>query len=166
MATNRTPLQRTGRRRLNHEQELSLSYGDLPGRPGFASDEERRESWFYHRDRLLQHCTCGRRPMAWWRYEVGDLRYPGYDGERSTLYQAGLLGEDERRELMAWWREQYLQAHAPGFTFCQGPGLFLRGIEARREHLKWADIPAELVEAWSAEQLATAAAEHPTTPAA
>jgi hypothetical protein len=32
---------------------------------------------------------------------------------------------------------------------------------ARRQHLAWADVPAELVERWSAEQLAEQAAEHP-----
>ena len=38
----RTPKER--RHQLTHEQELSLRYGDLPGRPAFASDEACREA--------------------------------------------------------------------------------------------------------------------------
>ena len=41
MPTNQTPLQRPRRLPLNHEQEMSLRYGELPHRPAFASEEER-----------------------------------------------------------------------------------------------------------------------------
>jgi hypothetical protein len=84
--------------RLDHEQELSLHYGDLPGRPAFASDEARREAWLYHRDRLLAEYRHGRRPLAWWAYG-SSLPWPGLDHERSALYAAGVLAEEERREL-------------------------------------------------------------------
>ena len=56
-------------------------------------------AWARNRDRLLAGYRHGRRPMAWWQFEAGDLRYPGYDREQSTLYRAGLLGEEERAEL-------------------------------------------------------------------
>ena len=76
------------------------------------------------------------------------------------MFRANLLSEAEASELVAWWRQEFDKAQAPGFTFCAGPGLFLRGVEATRQHVAWADIPAELVEQWS-EQLVPAAAESP-----
>jgi hypothetical protein len=75
---------------------------------------------------------------------------PGYDRERSTLYQAGLLGEDERRELMAYWRQEFDRASGADFFCCVG-GKNLHGAAARREHFRWADIPPPLVAAWGAQ---------------
>ncbi len=94
MATNRTPLQRTGLA-LNHEQEMSLRYGELASHFAFASEEERREAWFYHRDRLLQHCSGGQRPAGWWDYECPIRRPRDRDYEEAASLEAGLLTEDE-----------------------------------------------------------------------
>jgi hypothetical protein len=132
-------------------QDLWLGLGtNRP--PQFESDEARHEAWLRNREWLMatlaQH---GRRPLAWWRYDAGDLRYPGYDRERSTLYEAGMLAEDERAELVAHWREEFDRAHRPDFFCCEGPGRFFHGEPARRAHYRWADIPSELVEEWSAE---------------
>jgi hypothetical protein len=144
---------RTGRGQLGGLAEMELWLGPSPYlSPAFDSDEQRRESWFRHRNQLMeQFGSRGRRPVAWWRYEAGELCYPGYDRERSTLYEAGLLGEGERAELLAYWREQFDRAGAPGFFLCEGPGRFLHGDAARRAHCRWADIPPALVAAWSAE---------------
>ena len=60
-------------------------------------------------------------------------------------YEAGLLQEDERAELVAEWREQFEKAQAAGFWFCLGSGRSLKGAPARRAHYKWADIPPKLV---------------------
>jgi hypothetical protein len=158
----RTPKER--RHQLNQEQELSLHYGDLPGRPAFAGDEERQASWAHHRDRLLAEYRHARRPLAWWAFE-SSFHWPGREHERSTLYRAEVLSADERARVMAEWRVEFDKAQAPGFWLCQGPGRFLNGADARREHYRWADIPAELVERWSAEQLDETAAE-PPAPAA
>jgi hypothetical protein len=134
------------------EMELWLG-GPLPHLPpAFDSDEQRRAVWFRHRARLMEnHGSRGRRPAAWWRYEAGDLHYPGYNRERSTLYEAGLLAEAERAELLAYWRGQFERAWDPNFFHCGGPGKILHGAAARRAHFEWADIPPALVEAWSAE---------------
>ena len=149
----RTP--KTQRHQLTGDQEMELWLG--PSRRGSAFTDRTQAQWGWqsNRDRLMQRYACGgRHPLAWWRFEAGELRYPGHDRERSTLYAAGLLTADARRELLAWWRQEFETAQQDGFTFCQGPGLFLRGIEARRAHFAWADVPAELVEQWSAEQVA------------
>lgn len=46
----------------------------------------------------MRECGPGRRPIAWWVCE-GRSRYPGFDREKLALYEAGLLREDEIREL-------------------------------------------------------------------
>jgi hypothetical protein len=140
--------------RLGDIAEMELWLGPFPHLPpAFDSDEQRRELWFRHRDRLMEQFGAhGRRPQAWWRYEAGELRHPGYDRERSTLYEAGLLAEAERAELLAYWREQFDRAHGDGFFYCGGPGQILEGAAARRAHFEWADIPPALVAVWSAER--------------
>ena len=65
----REPSAATPPDRLNHEQDMSLTYGDLVGRPAFPSDEARRAAWLRHRDSLLRYCAAGQRPRAWWDYE-------------------------------------------------------------------------------------------------
>jgi hypothetical protein len=102
----------------------------------------------------------GHRPLAWWRYEA-PFPYPGYDSEQSTLYEADLLAETERAELVAFWREQFDRASDPNFFFT-GRGEILRGEAAHRAHCRWADIPPSLIEAWSAER--ERSAEAPTLP--
>jgi hypothetical protein len=94
---------RTSRGQLDGIAEMDLWLGPSPYlAPVFDSDEQRRELWFRHRDQMMeQHGSRGRRPVAWWRYEACELRWPGYDRERSTLYEAGLLGEAERAELLS-----------------------------------------------------------------
>jgi hypothetical protein len=151
MPTSRYPIHHPHRGRLSPSEEMALRYGDLPGRPAFRDEGERREAWARHRHRLLAGYQHGRRPAGWWSYDA-PIPYPGYDREQSTLYGAGLLAEPESAELVAWWREQFERAQRPDFFFCRGPGSFLRGSAARREHFRWADIPAELVKKWRAER--------------
>jgi hypothetical protein len=144
MARNRTGLT------ASQEQELWL--GPSPYLGSFFSDAEHvRAAWFRHRARLLElFGGRGHRPAGWWTFEA-PIEHPGYDRERSTLYEAGLLGEEERIELLAYWREQFDRAHGAGFFYCGGPGRILEGEAARRAHFAWADIPPALVAAWSAE---------------
>jgi hypothetical protein len=144
---------RPHRGQLDAIAEMELRLGPSPYLPSaFDSSEHARAAWFRHRDWLLeQHRNPGRRPVAWWAFEAGELRYPGRDRERSTLYEAGLLAEGEREELLRYWREQFDRARDPGFFHCSGPGRILHGAAACREHYRWADIPSALVEEWSAE---------------
>ena len=107
MPTNRTPLQRPRRLSLSREQAESLQYGDLPGRPAFADDEERRAAWFAHRDRLLMHCSHGQRPAGWWDYECPVPRPRDRDHAEAALFEAGLLAEREVEELVAQWRRDF-----------------------------------------------------------
>jgi hypothetical protein len=151
MPTNRHPIRHPQRGRLNHDREMVLRYGPDPRWPAFRSENEYRDAWLRNREKMLAGARHGRRPMAWWRFEAGDLRYPGDETERSMLYQAGLLGEEELRELVAWWRQAFEKAQAPDFWLCLGPGRALKGVPARRAHYRWADIPRELLLQWTRE---------------
>src|SRR5262249_11355994 len=126
----------TSRGQLDGIAEMELWLGPSPYLPpAFDSDEQRRELWFRHREQLMEELGGrGRRPAARRRDEAGDLRYPGYDRERSTLYEAGLLAEAERAELLRYWREQFDRASAPDFFHCGGPGRILEGAAGRRAH--------------------------------
>ena len=154
---DRTPPQRPNR--IPHEAEMSLRYGELAERPAFAGEEERRAAWFHHRDRLLQHCSHGRRPAGWWDFE-SPVPYPR-DGDyaAAALFEAGLLTEGGIAELMARWREDFERAQAPGFTYCAGfarpsdtTATWLEGEPAKRAHLKWAAVPRSLIRKWTAER--------------
>src|SRR5262245_17524860 len=148
MPTNRTLMRRPSRRRLSGLQEMALWLGEDPHHPVFRNEEEAREAWFCHRDRLLavwgRH---GRRPMAWWCFEAG-IPWPGRDRQQSVLFEAGVLAEDEAAELVVWWRQQFERAQHPDFSHCEGPGRFFSGEAARVRHYAWADIPASLVKEW------------------
>jgi hypothetical protein len=149
MPTNRKPLRRH-RRGLDHDQEEELRFGPKAGKSVFGSGEELHAAWFAHRERLMaRYGQRGRRPMAWWHFE-SDLDYPGYDEERQTLFEAGLLGEQERADLVALWREQFEKAQRPNFTFNTGAAAgWLKDEAAKRAHYQWAGIPKSLVQQWT-----------------
>jgi hypothetical protein len=153
MPTERLPLQRPPRGRLTASQEQELWLGPSPYWGSLFTDEEHvRAAWLQHRTRLLElFGSHGRRPLAWWSFEA-PIKHPGYDRERSTLYEAGLLAEAERAELLRYWHGQFDRARAPDFFCCMAPGRILHGEAARRAHFEWADIPRPLVEAWNAER--------------
>src|SRR5262249_16370753 len=120
MPTNRTYLRRPRRNRLSGNQELELWLGPSHHGPTFQNEEERRASWFRHRDRLMaMFGQSGRRPLAWWEFEA-PIPYPGYDDEEAALYEAGLLGEQEAVMQVQQWRIAFDRAQAPGFAFCLG----------------------------------------------
>jgi hypothetical protein len=155
MPTKRSYRRRPHRSRITPDQEMDLWLGSGPiGEPRqFASPEARQAAWLLHRDRLLGVLpgVPGRRPQAWWSYD-SPIPWPGYDSERSTLYEAGLLGAEEAHALEAEWRAAFARAAEPGFWLCLGPGEFLEGQPAKRAHYRWADIPRELVRKWTAER--------------
>jgi hypothetical protein len=127
-------------REITSDEGLELWLGPSHHGSHFASREDLRLAWVANRDQVMaDHGQIGRRPLAWWQFEAGDLKYPGYDLERSVLYEASLLGESECAELEAEWREQFLKAHQPGFWLHTGKQI-LNGTKARRAHYQWADI--------------------------
>jgi hypothetical protein len=118
------------------EQELWLG----PSHRGsvFRSHEELEQAWLTHRDRLMErYGSHGRRPQIWWEFEGAALGLErNYDTERSTLYEHGLLGEEERAELVTYWRREFEKAY------------ILKDAQARRRHFAWADIPRSLRKEW------------------
>jgi hypothetical protein len=98
----------------------------------------------------------GRRLCGWWMYEAFEKglgrRHPGLQHERSLLYEtAGVLGEEERAQLEASWREEFDRSWSPGFSF-SSEGRVFTGDVARELHWIWADLPPELHEKWMAER--------------
>jgi hypothetical protein len=153
MPTNRKTLHRAHRGRLSHVADCVLRYGrEDRWADAFESEEEHRAAWERVRDNFLSQYRHGHRPAAWWGFD-SPIPYPagGYDRERSTLYEAGLLDEEERAWLLADWRREFARAQSADFFFCDGPQSFFHGATARRKHYRWADIPDTLVREWTAE---------------
>jgi hypothetical protein len=126
---------------LSPSQAQELWLGPNPTQGSlFSSREELEAAWTANRDALMARWgSHGRRPLAWWEFDAGDLEHPGYDRERSTLWRAGVLSQQERSELEVTWRE--------AFDAAKG-----KGARERREHYEFADIPPELVEHWQSER--------------
>ena len=98
MTTNRTPIARERRGKITRQQEDALHYGDLS--KAFESEEECRAAWERHRASMLHSfAKHGRRPAGWWQCdpEAAELVYPGYDFERSYLFERGLLSDPRPR---------------------------------------------------------------------
>jgi hypothetical protein len=124
---------------LSELQELWLGAHPTTG-SCFGTREELVAAWAAGRAVVMRLWgSHGRRPMAWWEFEAGDLRYPGYDHEKSVLYTAGKLTEAERAELEVVWREAFDQARG-------------KSAKERREHLAHHDVPNELIERWQGER--------------
>jgi hypothetical protein len=154
MATNRTFIRHPRRSALTHEQEQELWLGPDPRHGSlFRSRAELEQAWLTHRDHMMErYGKDGRRPQAWWEFEGAALGLTrDYNVERSVLYRAGLLDEAEAREVVTEWRQEFEKAWRPDFVVHSG-GRILKGETARARHFAWADIPAELVEAWEAER--------------
>jgi hypothetical protein len=151
MPTERKPLHRAHRSRLADDEEMELWLGPSHRGSAFESETGRQWAWTQHRDRLMdiwgKH---GKRPWAWWHYESG-CAHPG-NHQTSTLYEMGILSDEERAELLAEWRRQFERAWRPGFFHCEGPGAFFHGEIARRKHFAWADIPRALLKEWRSQR--------------
>src|SRR6516162_9988417 len=109
-------------------QELWLGAHPTTG-SHFRSREELVAAWEAGRAVVMRLWgSHGRRPMAWWEFDAGDLKHPGYDRERSTLWRAGVLTAAERAELELGWRREFDAA-------------WKKDARARHEHHEWAGIP-------------------------
>jgi len=152
--TNRKYLRRSQRAPISSVQEMELWMGPSRHGSAFASEAQRREAWFRHRERLMAWWgQDGRRPLAWWAYEAPEgLKYPGYDYQRPVLYEAGVLSAEERARLEAYWREEFDRSWDPHFFHCAGPGKIFKGDAARVKHWLWMDLPLELHDRWMAER--------------
>jgi hypothetical protein len=128
-----------------------MRYGPpLHGPSEFPSTASARAYWHENRERLMAWLGVhGRRPAAWYAFEAPSGLRREYDREQSTLYEAGLLSEAERTELLTFWREEFDRANGPNFFFCEGPGRIFQGPVARKKHWEWADIPRTLLMKWT-----------------
>jgi hypothetical protein len=136
------PVNRT---EITATQEMQMWLGCADHQPSaFASEDERRRLWFENRDRLMKWWGChGRRPLAWWTYEAPADLYYDFQTERSTLFMANLLAEDERAELLVYWRREFARMLDPTFG----------DMEACRVHRESCDLPSSLLAQWSTEYL-------------
>jgi len=88
---------------------------------------------------MAQWGSHGRRPAAYYEFEWDGDR-PPYDRERSVLWRAGVLTEEERAELeVGWWA---------AFDAAKG-----KSAQERRDSYKHHDIPSELIEVWGSRAL-------------
>jgi hypothetical protein len=116
----------------------------------FSSTEELEQAWETHRDEVMRlFASNGRRPQAWWAFDASglNLKYPGYDREQSYLFEAGVLGEAERADLLRLWRREFDRRRKPA-------------------HLNWADVPHSLRYQWTAERGRRGRATHKSEPEA
>jgi hypothetical protein len=103
----------------------------------FADRQELREAWEQHRAEVMAlFAKDGRRPMGWWEFEAPGLglKYPDDEREQSYLFAtAGVLSEDERAELLSFWRDEFERGYSPGYS-----------AEQRRKHFRAIDLPRSL----------------------
>jgi hypothetical protein len=158
VTTNRSFIRRHPRGALTDEQTMELWLGPSHRGSAFDSREELYQAWLKHRDKVMATwAKHGKRPAGWWEFEAPFPR--PFEHEASALYEHGLLGEQERAELLSRWRREFVRANEPNFFFCDGPGRILKGEPARVAHYRWADIPSALIEEWTEATPAPAAEE-------
>jgi len=133
-------------------QEAELAWGTSHHLGStLPTDEQAREAWALNRERLMSlFAHGGRRPQGWWKFEA-PFKFPGFNRERSALWEAGLLGAAEARALERDWREEFAKSLEPSFTFRERSGHALTGREAHIAHLVFHDCPAALAEQWAAD---------------
>jgi hypothetical protein len=136
---------------LTPAQQMFLQYGPaFRWADAFRDEDECRAAWTCNRDRLLAGYPPGRRPIAWWRFEVR-VAYPGYDREPVVLYESEFIGAEERAALERGWCREFARAHGPHFFHCEA-GRILKGAAGRRAHYRWAGIPRDLLKRWTRER--------------
>jgi len=135
---------------LGPVEKFELVTGPAQWGSVFPDRESLHRAWLSARDELLARAQPGRRPQAYYEFEWEGDR-PPYDSERSELWRRGLLTEEEKAALEAEWRSEWEFCHRPGFAIARAwPNSLLKGAAARREHLREADVPCELVQDWTA----------------
>jgi hypothetical protein len=93
---------------LDHEQLLYLIIGRFEA-ACFEDEDEAKELYRLHRDRVLAGTNEGHRPLAFWDFEVGERPQKG-ETDLACLRRLGLsMSEKERRILEK--QDQKEQAH-------------------------------------------------------
>jgi hypothetical protein len=88
-------------RELTYGEEWELLLGEGGRTSHFLSDADRKNAWFFHRERLLEMSPPGKRPWAWWAYEAREHRPIG--GEQTLrLLEMSVIGDAEMRRLESW----------------------------------------------------------------
>jgi len=135
---------------LSVGQLMELWLGPGPSGSLFHSREQLVQAWQTHQDEIMRRFgRSGRRPAAFYEF-VWDGPRPSYYTEKSVLWRAGVLSEEERIEVETEWAMEFERTFKPDFFFHDGREV-LHGVAARRAHYRWADIPDELIEAWERE---------------
>jgi len=137
------------RRRLDKSRRLHC--GDLEGGQlfdlllgddgSFASDDERRRTWFLVRTEMLSDRPAGRRPAAWWDYETEAPKY-GREPECLRLFRIGELFGDELAAVEAYWKRELERAESMR-AFWQHLDKPQLGDIYYVNHCQWAGVPSE-----------------------
>jgi hypothetical protein len=126
---------------LTHDELQKLWLGPTHRGSLFRNREELRDAWARGRDLAMAlWAKGGHRPMAWWQFEKPPGLKFDFAREKSILYEAGLLADDERAELEQYWRRQYELELGRG-----------RDPAARDKFYRDVDIPDSLLRQWAAE---------------
>ena len=134
---------------LSELQELWLGAHPTTG-SHFRSREELVAAWEAGRAVVMRLWgSHGRRPMAWWEFDAGDLKHPGYDRERSTLWRPACSPNRSAPSSRpsgggsSSTRTGPISSSAPA-------ARFFMATPPVQAHLAWADVPIELAQRWAA----------------
>jgi hypothetical protein len=98
MPTTRKRVERRRSDILSPNQESIFCCGCecFPAWPGFEDEEHERGAWAAHRDRLMaEHAHPGRRPWAYWAYELGLEEVRDAHGNLTFAWPAPVQSEAE-----------------------------------------------------------------------
>ena len=99
---------RKGENRLPKGWDNQLTTGIIfTGDEPFESEEQRRQIWFRYRDRLMaewmnEKQNAGKRPIAFWQYDLKRERPDRRFKEAKILRDMGLLEPWEIKEIGGW----------------------------------------------------------------
>ena len=149
--SHRTPLHRD--RGLSWEERQALEgWND----DFYATEDDRREGWERHRERLLDECHDGWRPLCWWLYDAPIERPDDPNYAAATLWEHKLLYPDEVVMLERRWREHFNHCNSPDWTgICVGNdpqrhcAIWVKDEEGRQASYHHHGIPPALVKRWT-----------------
>jgi hypothetical protein len=105
---------------INMKSHLRSGSYLIPGGATFVDEQHRKEMWFRHRDEIMAQEAPGRRPRAYWAYEMS---WPdGSESEEDAVHRLPGTADAERREIEANWLHSLRVALFHGTTEADARG--------------------------------------------